>query len=374
MELKSTSFGKHLAQHPYNRVRLLHAGVEVSGDKHQYLIPFNQIIAIHCKRGIVWGELEFVLPDEQVVRLHGTEWQETQHFYHYLQKNWQAWSLEMGEICATVLSQQMASLEQMISRDSWFQLNELTSLQQSIREAFTALPLPLARLEEFEACRDNYHHCLQWLEQGPARVIDRNQQWADRMLERHREFFDSIESTPLNLAQSRAVINGERSLLVLAGAGSGKTSVLVARAGWLLRRNEAMPEQILMLAFSRQAAQEMDERIRARLGIEGIKAWTFHALALNIIRHGSKKSPVISQLESDGQVSRDLLINCWREQCSQKKVQAKGWRQWLADELAWDVGDGDYWQDDRLARRLAPRLERWIGLMRMHGGSQAQMI
>ena len=91
MELKATSLGKHLAQHPYNRVRLLHAGVEVSGEKHEYLIPFNQLIQVRCKRGIVWGELEFELPDEKVVRLHGTEWQETQRFYHFLQQAWQQW-------------------------------------------------------------------------------------------------------------------------------------------------------------------------------------------------------------------------------------------------------------------------------------------
>ncbi|WP_413734431.1 DNA helicase IV [Sodalis sp. RH21] len=374
MELKSTSFGKHLAQHPYNRVRLLHAGVEVSGDKHQYLIPFNQIIAIHCKRGIVWGELEFVLPQDKVVRLHGTEWQETQRFHHFLQKSWQEWSREMSAICATVLSQQVTAVEQMTSRDGWFQLSELAALQESIREAFGALPLPLSRLEEFDACRDPYRRCLQWLEQGPALVADRNQRWSDQMLEQHQDFFNSIESTPLNPAQSRAVINGEKALLVLAGAGSGKTSVLVARAGWLLRRREAAPEQILMLAFGRQAAEEMDERIRARLQVTGIKAWTFHALALFIIRQGSKKAPTISNLETDSRARRELLIKHWREQCAQKKVQAKGWRQWITDELAWDVPEGDYWQDDRLAQRLAARIERWVGLVRMHGGSQAQMI
>lgn len=86
MELKSTQIGQRLAQHPYNRVRLLNAGIEVSGDKHQYLIPFNQLIGIQCKRGIVWGELEFELPEGKVVRLHGTEWQQTQHFCHSFNK------------------------------------------------------------------------------------------------------------------------------------------------------------------------------------------------------------------------------------------------------------------------------------------------
>ena len=63
MELKATTLGKRMAQHPYDRVQLLNAGVKVSGDRHEYLIPFNQLLSVHCKRGLVWGELEFVLPD-----------------------------------------------------------------------------------------------------------------------------------------------------------------------------------------------------------------------------------------------------------------------------------------------------------------------
>ena len=85
MELKATSLGKRLAQHPYDRAVILNAGIKVSGDRHEYLIPFNQLLAIHCKRGLVWGELEFVLPDDKVVRLHGTEWAETQRFHHHLE-------------------------------------------------------------------------------------------------------------------------------------------------------------------------------------------------------------------------------------------------------------------------------------------------
>lgn len=73
--------------------------------------------------------------------------------------------------------------------------------------------------------------------------------------------------------------------------------MLVARAGWLLARGEAFPEQILLLAFGRKAAEEMDERIRERLHTEDITARTFHALALHIIQQGSKKVPIVSKLE-----------------------------------------------------------------------------
>jgi len=374
MELKSTSFGKHLAQHPYNRVRLLNAGIEVSGDKHHYLIPFNQLIHIRCKRGIVWGELEFELPEEKVVRLHGTEWQETQQFYHHLLKVWQGWSEEMSQVSAGVLHQQAEEIARIEQQDKWFKKSELAAVQQNIAEAFSSVPVPVERLGEFENCRDDYELCLKWLRQGGQSVDKRNLAWTERVIEQHRDFFDQVETSPLNNSQCRAVVNGEDAVLVLAGAGSGKTSVLVARAGWLLHRQEAHPEQILLLAFGRQAADEMNARIKERLNTSDIKAKTFHALALHIIQEGSKKVPKISKLETDSKARRSLLIKTWQQQCAEKKVQASGWRQWMTDELEWDVPEGDYWKNKALAERLGSRLERWLGLMRMHGGSQAEMV
>ena len=118
----------------------------------------------------------------------------------------------------------------------------------------------------------------------------------------------------------------------------------------------------------------MNDRIRSRLGVADIQARTFHALALHIIREGSNKQPTISKLESDTAARHALLIDIWRQQCHEKKAQANGWRQWLRDELEWELPEGDFWQDDRLAKRLVSRLERWLGLMRMHGGAQAAMI
>lgn len=321
MELKSTSFGKHLAQHPYNRVRLLNAGVEVSGDKHNYLIPFNQLIDIRCKRGIVWGELEFELPEAKVVRLHGTEWQETQKFYHHLMQVWQRWSLEMSEVSAGVLHRQIENLTRIQQQDSWFKRSRLAEVQQQIHGAFEAIPVPVERLTAFENCRDDYQTCLRWLKQGAQSVTQRNLAWTARVIDQHRDFFDNVESSPLNDSQCRAVVNGEDSVLVLAGAGSGKTSVLVARAGWLLLRQEALPEQVLLLAFGRQAADEMNARVKDRLKIDGITAKTFHALALHIIQEGSKKSPKISKLETDSKARRSLLVKTWQQQCAEKRFR-----------------------------------------------------
>jgi len=374
MELKATSLGKRLAQHPYDKVVLLNAGVKVSGERHEYLIPFNQLLAIHCKRGLVWGELEFVLPADKVVRLHGTEWAETQRFHHHLNTLWQQWSHDMSVIAAQVLQQVLADIAQSNEQQKWLTRQQTAGLQQKIRQALTALPLPVTRLNEFENCRDAWQQCQAWLSDIDKSRLAHNQAWTNAMLSQYADFFSTIESSPLNPAQARAVVNGEQSLLVLAGAGSGKTSVLVARAGWLLTTGEAVADQILLLAFGRKAAQEMDERIQERLHTQDITARTFHALALHIIQQGSKKVPSISKLENDTQARQALFIKTWRQQCSEKKAQAKGWRQWLEEELLWDVPEGSFWLDEKLARRLGSRLERWVSLMRMHGGSQAEMI
>lgn len=374
MELKATSLGKRLAQHPYDRAVILNAGIKVSGDRHEYLIPFNQLLAIHCKRGLVWGELEFVLPDDKVVRLHGTEWAETQRFHHHLNTLWQQWSQEMSEVAAGVLQQQLDAIAARTSENKWLTRSQTSGLQQQILRAFAALPLPVKRLQEFENCREALRQCQAWLQDIEACRLQHNQAYTDAMLAEHAEFFQHIESSPLNPAQARAVVNGEQALLVLAGAGSGKTSVLVARAGWLLARGEAAAEQILLLAFGRKAAQEMDDRIRERLHTDEVTARTFHSLALHIISQGSKKVPTVSKLENDAVARSKLFITTWRQQCSEKKAQAKGWRQWLEEEMQWPIPEGNFWDDEKLQRRLASRLDRWVSLMRMHGGAQAEMI
>ncbi|WP_340622038.1 DNA helicase IV [Xenorhabdus siamensis] len=374
MEIKSTQIGQRLARHPYNRVRLLNAGVEVSGDKHQYLIPFNQLIDVQCKRGIVWGELEFELPEGKVVRLHGTEWQQTQHFYHYLLKKWQIWSLEMSEISAEVLAAQVNKIDKIRQQNRWIKAADLSLVQQQIQETFQSLPLPLQRIKQFKNCCDNYQICLDWLNGGEKKLKHINQQWVDRMLEQYGEFFQSVENSPFDCSQCRAVVNGEKSILVLGSAGSGKTAVLVARAGWLLLRQQALPEQILLLSCGHQSADEINKRIQLRLETKEIKAQTFHELALNIIQQAGNHAAKISELETNTQKRRDFLIREWQKQCNEKKAQAKGWREWLEEELGWQLPYGEYWHDKQVQTRLSSRLEHWLGLIRMHGGNQKEMI
>ena len=118
-------------------------------------------------------------------------------------------------------------------------------------------------------------------------------------LKQFETYFDNVERNPLTINQRIACVTDEDSNLVLAGAGTGKTSVIVGRAGYLLESNQAKPENILLLSFGKKAAKEMQERLKSRIGNTEIIASTFHKLGKEIISHVEGKQPAISPLAGD---------------------------------------------------------------------------
>lgn len=145
----------------------------------------------------------------------------------------------------------------------------------------------------FVQTRFNVRSSLFWLYQA-------------RQLRRFEKFFDSIEKQPLTELQRRSVILDERRNLVVAGAGTGKTSVIVAKAGYLIETGKCKPEDILLLAFNADAAKELADRCNARLGVQ-IQASTFHALGNQIVSSVEPLVPTLSRLAIDRQYFSQFL-------------------------------------------------------------------
>src|SRR6185295_17227122 len=90
-----------------------------------------------------------------------------------------------------------------------------------------------------------------------------------------------------NPAQRAAAEAVDGPVLVLAGAGTGKTRVLTSRLAHILHTRRAWPSQILAVTFTNKAAQEMRERVSKLLGGQPVEGWwlgTFHALAARMLR------------------------------------------------------------------------------------------
>ncbi len=128
----------------------------------------------------------------------------------------------------------------------------------------------------------------------------------------------------LNEAQRAAVETVDGPLLVLAGAGTGKTRVLTTRFAHILVTGRAAPHQVLAVTFTNKAAREMRERVGAILGrpAEGLWLGTFHALCARMLRRHAERvglTPGFTILDADDQTR--LL----KQVMEAAKVDAKRW-------------------------------------------------
>ena len=101
---------------------------------------------------------------------------------------------------------------------------------------------------------------------------------------------------PLTNEQAKAVATDEDATLVLAGAGTGKTSVIVGKVAHLVRNQDVSPDQILMLAYNRKAADEIRGRLKGNLSAAHVH--TFHSFGRRVIAE-SETAPTISKLAED---------------------------------------------------------------------------
>jgi len=117
----------------------------------------------------------------------------------------------------------------------------------------------------------------------------------------------------LNQQQKEAVTADDGPLLIMAGAGSGKTKVLVSRVAYLMNCDKATPWQIMAVTFTNKAAKEMKDRLEALTGENTSRMWigTFQSLCVRILRRESTATPFDSNFTIyDENDKRSLLKKC----------------------------------------------------------------
>ena len=147
----------------------------------------------------------------------------------------------------------------------------------------------------------------------------------------------------LNPAQRRAVETTEGPVLVLAGAGTGKTRVLTTRLAYLLQTHKAFPGQMLAVTFTNKAAQEMKHRVSSLLGGAPVEGWwlgTFHALAARMLR---RHADLVGLSSSFTILDQDDQVRLLKQLMEAENIDTKKWPAKLAADK---IGS---WKDKGLA-------------------------
>ena len=189
-----------------------------------------------------------------------------------------------------------------------------------------------------------------------AFVAQANEGIAEAEVRTQGAFFASIERQPLTDEQARAVICFDNRVQVIAAAGSGKTSVMVGRAGYAVARKFVAPERILLLAFNKVAAAELQERLVERLraaGIDstGLHASTFHSFGLGVIGRATGAKPRLAPwLDAGGDAK--MIARIVEELRDSSPGFRLKWDQFrlLYAKVATKAVDGDPDTDDRKSR------------------------
>ena len=139
---------------------------------------------------------------------------------------------------------------------------------------------------EIERLKTVFHSLTDYFETA-------NSQFIQNESIKHDALFSNIDGKSLDEQQRTAVITDEDRILVLAGAGSGKTLTISAKVKYLCEVKNVNPNEILLISFTKKSAEEMTERIRSKLHIPAV-ATTFHKLGLDIIKNTDGKRPEVA--------------------------------------------------------------------------------
>ncbi len=142
-----------------------------------------------------------------------------------------------------------------------------------------------------------------------ATVRSHNTKFVEAEIIKYEFLFNNIESNPLTLKQKESVVTDEDNNLIIAGAGSGKTSVIIAKIAYILLKGLAQPDEILLISFSNEVKREIIARLKNRFTkfnglpnnpftclptVSQIQVDTFHGFGNKINKHYNKSLKVIT--------------------------------------------------------------------------------
>ncbi|WP_172840680.1 UvrD-helicase domain-containing protein [Sphingobacterium sp. B29] len=140
-----------------------------------------------------------------------------------------------------------------------------------------------------------YKKILEFLKEGESLRNTHNTTFIEEERLRCQNYFNELLSNPLDVQQIDAILHDDDNILVIAGAGCGKTTTVQGKVNYLLNNNLTSSNQILLLSFAKKSADDLKEK----LGYLGVECRTFHSLAYQIIKENDRPVDIMSPDESE---------------------------------------------------------------------------
>lgn len=287
------------------------AGINFFGGHHQ--APFSSWAGpAQITRTLGFTTIEIPLTDGRVAKLAGVATQDAASFLSSANEAFRARFLRQFDSAQDELS----ALSEVIDRLGQPRRYPAACLVAPFLTRANAAINSLPKTIPDGALSDGQRHLLDTVRAFQTAPEDARRVTTEHFIKSElaamERFFDTIEKNPLTPEQRLAVVTDEDATIVLAGAGSGKTSVIVAKAAYLVERSIRRPEEVLLLAFGKDAATEMVERIKDRAGVD-VDAMTFHALGNRILREVEGTGSALADHATDEAklkaLLRDILLN-----------------------------------------------------------------
>jgi DNA helicase IV len=215
----------------------------------------------------------------------------------------------------------------------------------------------LARDPELQAAYDRvsglYDRPWRW-------TAERNEAYVHARLDELDDWFATRLPYPLTDEQRRAVVTDEDNNLVVAGAGSGKTSAILGKLAYLMEQRGVPPTDILVLAFNSTVAAELRERIDS-LGMPLPEVSTFHAKGFDILGKARGRKPAVSALAADRTALQRFLAERFAARMRERRYRRRFSKWWVerrveASELKSET------PDERLRKERSLGLRTLIGV------------